>query len=247
MEQNLYQNIPIKVRSDIIEAQGRTLIRLASPGTWFAGAERLRIAKEVRNAKNCSFCKQQKEAISPNALTGKHKSLANLSRPIVEIIHRITTDSSRLTESWLDGILAQGVSDAEYIEIIGVIATTISLDTFAHSIGSDSLTLPSPVGGEPSRIRPASATSDMAWIPTVDISKATSEERAIYAEGKNNVRRALSLVTAEARGFFDLVDHQYLSGSQIADFKNEVSDREISRAQIELLSSRVSALNQCYY
>jgi hypothetical protein len=231
----------------MIEAQSRALSRLASPGTWFTGAERMMIAKEVRNSKNCSFCKQQKEAISPNAVSGEHNNLTDLSGTIVEIIHRITTDSSRLTESWLGGILAQGVSDAEYIEILGIVTTTISLDTFAYCIGCDPLTFPSPVDGEPSRLRPASATSDMAWIATVDISKATSEERAIYAEGKNNVRRALSLVTAEASGFFDLVDHMYLNGSQIADFKNEVSDRAISRAQIELLSSRVSALNQCYY
>ena len=247
MDQNPYREASLNIRKDLAEAHGRAIDRLSSPGTWFSGAERLRIAEEVRNAKLCSLCKKQKEAISPNAVTGEHSGLNGLSTPIVEIVHRITTDSSRLTKSWVDGVIEQGVTDAEYVEILSVISTTISLDTFATCIGIEPLTLPVPEEGEPSRIRPASATSDIAWIASVDVSKATPEEIKIYAEGKNNVRRALSLVTAEASGFFDMVDHQYLNGAQIANFRNEVDDRALSRSQIELLASKVSALNQCYY
>ena len=247
MTPNPYSKVSLNVRTDLAEAHGRALDRLSSPGTWFSGAKRLMIVDEVRNAKKCSFCKKQKEAISPNAVTGEHEGADGLSAPIVEIIHRITTDSSRLTKGWVDNVIEQGVSDAEYVEIVAVVTTTISLDTFARCIGIDPLILPTPKEGEPSRIRPASATSEMAWVASVDISVATPEEVQIYAEGKNNVRRALSLVTAEARGFFDMVDHQYLNGAQIADFHNEVDDRAISRAQIELLASKVSALNQCYY
>jgi hypothetical protein len=60
-----------------------------------------------------------------------------------------------------------------------------------------------------------------------------------------NIRLALTLVPDEARGWFDVVDAQYLSGAMMADFSRE--HRAISRAQIELIAARVSALNQCTY
>jgi len=248
MEQKYYANAPLPVRDDLAECHARALKRLSSAGTWYTGAERLMIAAESRNAKKCLYCAEQKEALSPNALKGEHDSSNELSKPTIEVIHRIVTDTSRLTPSWLEKIYEQGVTDAEYVEIIGVVTTTISLDTFARTIGIEDLTLPLPVEGEPSRIRPASATNNMSWVPTVDVSKATPEELGLYDQvNKNNVRRALSLVTAEAAGFFNLVDHQYLDGAQIHNVEYEANARAISRAQIELLSSRVSALNQCYY
>ena len=59
------------------------------------------------------------------------------------------------------------------------------------------------------------------------------------------VRRALSLVPNEASGLFDMVDAQYLPGAIMADLR--ARHRAISRAQMELIAGRVSALNGCFY
>jgi hypothetical protein len=53
----------------------------------------------------------------------------------VEQIHRIVSDPGRLTRKWFDGVITSGTSDVEYVEIVGVIATIVSIDTFCRSIG----------------------------------------------------------------------------------------------------------------
>lgn len=247
MKRDPYPNSLVEIREDLIGAHRSALDHLARPGTWFTGVQRLAVAREVRNVHNCELCSAQKDALSPNAVTGEHLNLSELSAPQVEIVHRVTTDASRLTRKWVQDVLAEGVSDAEYVEILTVTVTVVSIDTFARAIGAPLPELPDPLPGEPSRRRPASAISEIAWIPTVDMSLAELEEIEIYKQGKNNIRRAISLVTDDAREFWSMIDHQYLDGYQIADSRSDAKGRAISRAQIELLGSRVSAINQCFY
>jgi hypothetical protein len=84
-----------------------------------------------------------------------------------------------------------------------------------------------------------------AWVPWIAPEDASGPEADLYDGGTSNIRRALMLVPDEQRGFFELVYAQYLSGSEITDFGTDC--RAITRAQIELIAGRVSALNQCVY
>jgi hypothetical protein len=59
------------------------------------------------------------------------------------------------------------------------------------------------------------------------------------------VIRALSLVPDEVRQLLDLSAAQYLSAPQMMQFGRDF--RSISRAQIELVAGRTSALNECFY
>ena len=59
------------------------------------------------------------------------------------------------------------------------------------------------------------------------------------------IRRALSLVPGEACGLFDMVDAQYLPGAIMPDLATR--HRAITRAQMELIAGRVSAINGCFY
>ena len=72
-------------------------------------------------------------------------------------------------------------------------------------------------------------------------------EAGIYPSDRlpANIMKAMSLVPAEVRSFFDLVTHQYLPGEVMRDFSHEY--RAVTHAQIELLAARVSALNRCLY
>lgn len=82
----------------------------------------------------------------------------------------------------------------------------------------------------------------MPWIAPED---ATGAEANLYPGSAAHIRRALSLVPDEARGFFDIVTYQYLPGAAMRDFANEY--RAITHAQIELLAARGSTLNGCFY
>jgi hypothetical protein len=161
-------------------------------------------------------------------------------------VHRIRTDPGRLTKAWHDGVMASGLADAQYVEIVGVVATVVGADTFARAVGAPRAQLPEPVPGEPLRRRPAGATDQGAWVPMIAPEDTRGPEADLYGEARfvPNLRRALSLVPAEARGFAELTSSHYFA---IDDMMNLTRQRALTRPQIELLAARVSALNQCFY
>lgn len=240
-----YRDAPVPVREDIVAAHNRAWRRIARPGTWHSGEVRVRIAAETRNAKACRLCAARKEALSPYGVEGEHDCLGGLSDATVEAIHRIATDPGRLTRKWYESLLADGLTAEQYVETVGVVCTTISVDTFAGAMGMEPLPLPVPAAGEPIRVRPASAGQGAAWVPWILPDRAAEDEMDLFSPIHANIHRAMSLVPAEARGFFDLVETQYLPHRQMRDFANEF--RAITHSQIELLAGRISAINQCVY
>jgi len=249
-----YEKSGLPVRADIVQAHNVAWKRIARPGAWLNGATRVSIAAETRHAAQCALCRHRKEALSPYSIAGHHDGLGVLPDRIVEQIHRIVSDPGRLTRKWFDGVIASGTSDVEYVEIVGVIATVVSIDTFCRAIGVPAHALPIPVPGEPHRRRPRTAHQrGEAWVPMIHPKDLegdldTEEEKALanYRRGvPANIRRALSLVPEEAFAWFQLVETQYLPGKWMRDFSREF--RAITHAQIELIAGRVSVRNQCFY
>jgi hypothetical protein len=243
-----YDAAAIPTRDDLRDAQARTWRRLARPGTWWNGAERIAIAAESRRAMNCRLCRERKGALSPDAIAGAHDALGDLPAPVVDIVHRVRIDPGRLTERWQRGVIESGVSEEQYVETVSIVAHVVAIDTMMHGLGRQPMTLPPAEPGPPSRRRPRGVRRGEAWVPWVEPEDAAADELRHYpTDGRPaaNITKALSLVPAEAEGFFDLVAHQYLPGAAMRDFAREY--RAISHAQIELLAARVSVLNQCLY
>lgn len=241
-----YEDSPIPIRADLVEAHQRAWRRLAAPGEWWSGATRVAIAEETRAAMDCAFCQKRKAALSPYAIQGDHDAATDLPPILVDVIHRVRTDASRLTRQFYDEAIAGGLSDAEYVETIGVMANVITIDSFCDAIGLPRHALPTPVPGEPRRQRPVGAKDGLAWMPTLAPEDVTEAETGLYdGLAAVNIHRALSLVPAEVVGFFDLDTVHYLPDSVLRDFGTEY--RDLSHAQIEFLAARVSAINQCVY
>ncbi len=108
-----YSDAPVPVREDLPAAHRRAFARLARPGTWWSGAERIAIADAVRGAEACSLCAQRRQALSPLALEGVHDHDGTLADAAVEAIHQITIDPGRLSRAWFEKTLAAGLSDAD--------------------------------------------------------------------------------------------------------------------------------------
>lgn len=241
-----YGSLPFPVRPDLTAAHKRGWERLAAPGTWWDGATRVAIAAEVRQARTCGFCQLRKEALSPNAVQGAHDSDGTLPAALIDVIHRIATDQSRLTQKFYEITLASGITDGEYVETVGIIATVLAIDGFTRAIGLPDFVLPDPVLGLPSCERPVGAKIDHAWVPRLAPEDVTEAEAGLYdGLGGANIHRALSLVPAEVKGFFDIDTAQYLPDAALRDFGTEY--RDLTHAQIEFLAARVSAINQCVY
>jgi len=227
-----YDDAPVPVRSDLPEAHTHAWQRLAASGTWWTGAERVAIAAEARAAARCALCRERKAALSPGAARGRHASVSALPDTAVEAIHRIASDPGRLSKRWFETLASQGLGDAAYVELVGVVSTLVSVDAFCRALGVAPHPLPEPQPGAPSRARPANVGDHGAWV-------------AIRPGRIGNVMRALSLVPAEVRNLLELLEAHYFGPDRITDFGP--TGRALDRAQMELLAGRVSALRECFY
>ena len=241
-----YKSSNYEIRADLEAAHQRAWAALAKPGTWLTGAERIAVARETRHAPDCRLCQRQNAALSPSAVEGTHDSLTDLPAAYVEIIHRVTNDPTRLSKSWFEGVIASGLAETVYVEIVAVIGIVHSVDVFCRTLDISAPALPAPVSGQPTRIRPVGAKHLDHWVATLAPEDLTPGDADIYADSNAaNIYRALSLVPDEVRTFRDLDDHLYLPANDIFDIETDY--RAISHAQIELIAGRVSANNQCLY
>lgn len=237
----------IPVREGLSEIHKKTWKRLARAGTWWDGAMRVAIASEVRNVGGCALCERRKAALSPYAVTGTHDSDQALPGYLVDVIHRIVSDPGRLSQSWLNGILADGLSDTEYVETVGVIVNVLAVDQCRRGIGLAPLQLPDPMPGEPTRYRPEGAKPGPAWVSMLAPEDVGQAEADLYPDIPlvSYVMRALSLVPAESRAYNEIAHEQYTPAGTSWDLECQV--REITFAQMELIASKVSVLNGCFY
>jgi len=243
-----YADAPFPIRNDIREAHRSFWQRLARAGSWWTGAQRVAIARESRNALTCDFCARRKEALSPYVFSGTHTHEGGLPDAAIDAVHRIVTDQTRITASWIAGNAAEGLSLEAYVELVGVVVAVFSIDEFSRALGLALELLPEPQSGEPSRYRPAVLADDIGYVPTVPASGAVGNEADLWPNGGRapNVVRALTLVPQAMRDWRELAGAQYLSFADMANFVGH-PDRSINRMQMELVAGRVSAINQCFY
>jgi len=253
-----YSAALVPVRDDFAAAHTRFWQRLALPGAWWTGAERVAIAAEVRQVRYCVLCKERQKAparlrrrrasspFTPAAVEGHHDHLGALPEAAVEVIHRVVTDPGRLSRQWFQRTLAAGLSAEQYVEIIGTLVAMVSIDSFCRGIGVPLHLLPEPQPGAPSYYRPPGATQEDAWVPMIPVDRAIGAEADLYSsQVVGNVVRALSLVPDEVRTLCDLSAAHYLPMGQVRDPSAAVG--ALNRMQMELIAGRVSALRQCFY
>ena len=144
----------------------------------------------------------------------------------VEAIHGIRNDSGRLTRRWFDDLIDVGLQPEAYVELVALAASSVIVDTFAQGVGLEQPKLPDAQPGSPSFERSADVVEAGAWLP-------------LKRDGRANILRSLGLVPSALKLFFDTFRPSYYMAPG-AEFS-------ISRAQVELVASRVSAANECFY
>ena len=238
----LYSNSPHAVRPAIAAAHEQTLNSFSTPGRWFSAEQRAQIVSEARAARVAAGIQESAHLTS---------DYTNLPAAVKSLARQVAVDTKSLTPDFFEDSLDAGLTDCEYVETVGIVARSLSTDVFCRGIGIDTQPLPALQAGEPSRIRPNSAKHEKAWADTVPGGSAGGED-AVYIYGTDQpeaapfIYRALSLVPEEARGLIALGAAQYL---EIDEFMNlDFSyEPEITRAEVEVVAGRVSAINQCFY
>jgi alkylhydroperoxidase family enzyme len=239
------------VRKDLLEAHQTLLDSFTHCGTWWDGAERLAISNEARAAHGCGLCAERKAALSPFSIDGTHAGPGELAPEIVDVIHRIVTDPGRLARSWYDRVMAEGtLSEERYVELVSVTVLINAFDVFALAIGTEPVSLPGPTSGTPSQKRPATARSEGAWVPQIPAGEEGGEDwAALYGDREfvPQIGRALSLVPSEVDLLNALSGAHYMAIDHVGDPSYAEPGRSLDRLQMELVASRVSAINECFY
>jgi hypothetical protein len=241
-----YKDAPFKIRPDIGKAHREYWDKLAAPGSWWTGSERVAIAQESRDALECQYCRERKQALSPYTFKGRHDTVSGLPELAIDAIHRIITDQGRIKRNYVDENMRQGLSKESYVELVGIVVTVFSIDEFHRALGLPLESLPEPQSGEISRYQPQVLSEDMGFVPTVPLNGNVGNEADLWDDRTANVLRALTLVPDAYRDWRLVASAQYLSLDGMANFVKD-ENRSINRMQMELVAGRVSSINECFY
>ncbi|NNE83849.1 MAG: hypothetical protein HKN28_07745 [Alphaproteobacteria bacterium] len=238
---NFYADSDYPVRDDLAAIHGSQMETLGAPGTWGTGAQRLAIATVARKA---------------GIDAGLLEAPADMDFPVdlglpdiaLRVVERLAVSPADFDLAFYEESLRGGLSDCEFVEIVGLVARATNIDIFARGIGVPLRPLPAAMPGEPSRVRPGVAVTELAWVPTIPNPPEGGDEAvALYGPNpKPYIIRALSLVPEELRAHLELEQVQYLPLNRILEYDFQHHEG-LTRAQVEVVAGRVSAINECFY
>ena len=231
----------------LADLHNRIWSQIVGAGSWWTGSERSAMVAAARAAWDCERCAERKQALSPAWGGGCIDPESVLDDLVVDTVHRIVTDPTRLTAAWLDDLHSQGVSDAHFVELLGVVTSALNIDEFNRALGLALDPLPKPRPGAPDGYRPANASRALHWVPTLDPhSRAEAEADLFPGARTGNVIRGLSLVPDSMRMAIALTELHYVPTRFVADTSWSPGGA-LTRAQIEFVATRVSERNGCVY
>ncbi len=239
----LYDDSGYSVRPEVTTAHEAALDSFRRPGTWWTGTQRAEIVAEARRARI------EAGVQSPDGFSDQGPgALADLPEAARKAARDLAVAPKNIDRAFYDGIVPDGLTDAEYVETVSVTARATDLDVFARGIGAPMAEVGEPKDGEPSRNRPDGANDDIAFAPMIHNGRRGGEAgKALYGgEMMPNILRATSLVPDEFRHVVSIVLPQYVSLDQFMNL-DYTNDPSISRTQMELVAGRISAINGCFY
>lgn len=182
-----FANTPLPVRDDLAVAFRNVWQRLAEPGTWWDGAERVALARVARRA-------YLGAAILDDSV------IPPLARDAAALL---SGKPAGVTEELIAVWETQGLDSNRYVELVGLVAMVTALDTFHRALEIDLEPLPTPRPGSASRVLPdPGASKTRAWVPMV---------------GPPTIPTSLSAVPAEMAALEALHGPMYLTYEEMGD------------------------------
>ena len=235
----------LHIRSDLTAAHAQVWEKLAAPGTWWSGSERLAVAEVVRSALSDT------DPVPPWDSASKSGRLPNdsvINSELQDAVYRLALHAGTLTEQWYQKMRdATGVTPQQWVEIIEVTIIVTSVLRFAQLAGVDQPEFPEPLEGHPTRQTQPSKPANHHWVPVVHLEDSTPELAPFYdgLPALAPVIRALSSVPSAMHTLFTLGDAQYIPMREMVDLN--WTRGTLSRRQIELVAGRLSAHRECFY
>ncbi len=195
-------DLPVPDR--IAEGIERTLAHIAASGSMLTGAERIGVAEAVRRS-----------SVDDDT-----------SSSITTVIARkMATEAHNLNSADVESF----DDPSTYVEILGIVAMTVAIDTTSRGVGGPNVVFPEPGPGVPTGETDPAAKQRSALVPTVGSAGPTS---------------ALSLLPAEAAAQEELHGSLYLTYEEMGEI---AIHKGLPRWQLELVAARTSLINHCFF
>ena len=240
----------MEIRKNIIKSHDRVWHELARPGPLLTGEERIAVIREVRAASSCRFCIENKKSLGVTVALGEHESVdPNFSNTRLELVHKLMNDPGRITRAWVENLWAEGMKDIEYVEIAGLVSAVCVVDTFNEALGLPVRPLPLAISGIGNYDRPITALDEGAFVPMIAVDCLQDDYADLYDTNYwvPNVHRAFSLVPDMVRLADNLMESHYFPYESVPRYSDQDHNYAISKTQMELIASRVSINNDCFY
>lgn len=237
----LYADSSYNIGTELATIHAAQFDQLSKAGTWGTGLQRRSVASEARQASYKAGVLEKPE--------GNDEEIdLVLPEHVRNVIHRLSVAPAKLDHEFYQQALKDGLTDVEYVEIVGIVARITNLDIFARGLGIPLRSLPQARSGIPTCDRPSAAITELAWVPTIPNGKKGGEYAiALYgSQPKPYIIRALSLVPEELRAHLELEEVQYLPLKKIMNYDHQTHEG-LNRVQVEVVAARVSAINECFY
>lgn len=153
----------------------------------------------------------------------------DLPGPALAATRKVAADPATIDAAWVDNLVAEGLPVNGYVEIVGVVSRIAAVDSFHRVLGYDLPPLPAPIPGPPTGEVNESAKPSKGFVPMV---RGTS------------IWWALTLVPEAYEAMDEFHCILYLSPEEM---QSATSPRALRRPEMELIASRASALNGCFY
>ena len=217
------------VQEAMIESFNACWERIAEPGEWWTGKERIAIVEEVRKARD-------------NAPSKNAQSLSDLSieaspviSPLVtEIVWKVTNNAHEIEEKWAKEAIAL-IGEGKYSELVSLVVNIVPVDIFCLLLGRPVVSLPVPKNGKPTKSVPEGLSDGGAFLPW-------HTENWVGP----NVARALSFVPKDNALRMKLVESMYAGADKFISMIWD-DNEPLSRSQVEIIAARTSSINECFY
>ncbi len=153
----------------------------------------------------------------------------DLPQPVAAAVDRIATAPAQVRRGWVEALVAAGLPLTGYVETLSLVSRIMAVDAFHEVAGLAPPELPDPGGGAPTGDFNPMARPSKGFVP---MTRGTS------------IWWSLTLVPEAYARMEDLHCVLYLSPEQM---QAPGSPRRLSRPQMELIASRTSAVNECFY
>jgi hypothetical protein len=225
-------SFPLTVRPDLLAAQAAAWRHVTSPGASWSGAERSAIAHVAIAA--LDETDPLPPWVSPTDAGRASSASGVLADVVVDAVHRIARHASTLTEAWYREQVERGLDPIAYVELVGVVVAVAAVDGFFRAAGLERPPLPAPVEGEPHGRHPQVEAATLNWVPV-----------AVPADRAAAVVQGLSAAPPEWDNVCRLAAAQYIPVDEMSELA--WSRGTLSRSEMELVASRLSAARECFY